>query len=183
MPRPTKDGQHARKPRKRAGQHLRTPNGIADATSKPEDIKEFWRQWPNARAAIAAGVAGMIALKVTGDAAQAALEALDKDRALKYTVAIRDGKSTIFLWKTLNETIPEGSVRLEKGVTVLGRKKFIIAPNDVNATECARHFVDGQSIARAIAPAPDWLLARVRPRLLVHRFLGTDHFRQDSPDR
>jgi hypothetical protein len=48
---------------KRPGRHPSTPNGIADATSKPEDIKEFWTRWPNARPAIATGVAGMIAKK------------------------------------------------------------------------------------------------------------------------
>jgi hypothetical protein len=147
---------------KRPGQHPRTPNGIADATSKPEDLKEFWTRWPNARPAIATGVAGMIALKVTGEAAQAAL---DKELASTNTVEIRDGKSRIFLWKTVTETIPEGSVRLEQGVTVLGRKKFIIAPNDLDASEGTRRFV--QSIRQVdIAAAPDWLLARLRPRLL-----------------
>jgi hypothetical protein len=143
------------------GRHLRTPNGIADATSKPEEIKKFWTQWPNARIAIATGVAGIIAVKLS----EAAEAALDKELASTTTVEIRDGKSRIFLWKTVTETIPEGSGRLEQGVTVLGRKKFIIAPNDLDASEGTRRFV--QSIRQVdIAAAPDWLLARLRPRLL-----------------
>jgi hypothetical protein len=147
---------------KRAGQHLRTPNGIADATSKPEDIKEFWSQYPKAKIAVATGVAGMIALKVTGDVAQAAIS---EDLAAQSTVEIIDGNSRIFLWKTLVENIPDGSVKLEKGVTVLGRNKFIIAPNELDASEGARRFASGPNQVD-IAQAPDWLLGRLRPRLL-----------------
>jgi Bifunctional DNA primase/polymerase, N-terminal len=147
---------------KRPGQHLRTPNGIADATSKPAEIKEFWSKYPKAKIAIATGVAGMIALKVAGEAAQAALS---KDLAAQSTVEIRDGSSTIFLWKTLLENIPDGTVKLEKGVTVLGRNKFIIAPNDLDASEGARRFAWGPNQVD-IAQAPDWLLGRLRPRLL-----------------
>jgi hypothetical protein len=91
--------------------------------------------------------------------------ALDKELASTNTVEIREGKSRIFLWKTVTETIPEGSVRLEQGVTVLGRKKFIVAPNDLDASEGTRRFVRGIRQVD-IAAAPEWLLARLRPRLL-----------------
>jgi hypothetical protein len=57
----------------RPGQHVRMPQGIADATSKFETIKNFHSRYPKAKLAIAAGVAGIIALKVTGKAAHEAL--------------------------------------------------------------------------------------------------------------
>jgi hypothetical protein len=145
---------------KRPGQHVRMPKGIDDATSKPEKIKKFYSRYPKAKLAIATGVAGMIALKVTGEAA---LEALAEDLGWTDTVEIRAGKSRIFLWKVEGQDIPDGSVPLSKGVRVFGRGRFIIAPNDL-ASKSGRHFAGPPGVFD-IAEAPGWLLRRLRPRL------------------
>jgi hypothetical protein len=149
---------------KRPGRHLRTPNGIADATSNPEEIEKFLTTFPKARIAVATGVAGMIALKVTGEAAKTSLKEL---LSSAHTVEIEDGKSRIFLWKVETDAIPEGRVCLSTGVTVLGRDRYFIAPDDLDAPKGKRRFVSRGLLGDMdIAPAPDWLLARLRPRLL-----------------
>jgi excisionase family DNA binding protein len=53
---------------KRPGEHPRTPNGIADATTDPGKIKEFWTKWPSAKIGIATGAPDIIAVTVKGDA-------------------------------------------------------------------------------------------------------------------
>jgi Bifunctional DNA primase/polymerase, N-terminal len=78
---------------RRPGQHVRMPNGIDDATSKPEEIKAFFEKHPKAKLAIATGVAGVIALKVTGKTAHAGLA---EHLGWTNTVEIGDGHSTIF---------------------------------------------------------------------------------------
>ena len=72
----TKDGRCTcgDKDCRQPGRHLRTPNGVDGATSDPAKIEEFWSRWPNARIAIATGVAGIIALKVISEAGPAALD-------------------------------------------------------------------------------------------------------------
>jgi ParB-like chromosome segregation protein Spo0J len=149
---------------KRPGQHLRTPNGIADATSNPEEIKKFLTKFPKARTAVATGVAGMIALKVTGEAAQTSLKDL---LSSVQTVEIEDGKSRIFLWKVETDVIPEGRVFLSTGLTVLGHNRYFIAPDDLDAPKGKRRLVSRGLLGDMdIAQAPEWLLGRLRPRLL-----------------
>jgi Bifunctional DNA primase/polymerase, N-terminal len=143
----------------RSGRHLRTPNGFDDATSNPDKIKEFSSDYPKAKFAIATGIAGMIALKVTGEAAHAAVA---EDLKSTRTVEISDGKSTFFLLKVRSEYIPEGSVLLSKGVRILGRDRFIVAPNEL-ASKTGLHFVNPPG-GVDIADAPGCLLARLCAR-------------------
>ncbi len=143
----------------RPGRHPRTPNGIEDATSNPDKIKELWSDHPKAKIAIATGVAGMIALKVTGEAADAAVA---DDLKSTSTVQIHDGNSTFFLLKVRAEQIPDGSVLISKGVRILGRGRFIVAPNEL-AAKTGRCFFNHPGVAD-VADAPDHFLACLRAR-------------------
>jgi hypothetical protein len=148
---------------KQPGQHLRTPNGVADFTSEPEDIKELWSKCPKAKIAIEM-VDELIALRVIGSKPQAALAAALTSVA---TVQVIDGSSSLYLWKAPIETVPTGRVRLRKGVEVLGRGEYFCAPIDLNTVGGKRRFaVDGVIGQVDIAPAPEWLLALLRPQLL-----------------
>jgi hypothetical protein len=106
----------------------------------------------------------VIALVVNGKAAQSAL----RDRLSSAdTVQIIDGRAHIYLWRAPDETVPEGTVPLRKGVKVLGRGAYFIAPNKLHAANGKRRFAAGGVIGQVdIAAAPEWLLARLRPHVL-----------------
>jgi putative DNA primase/helicase len=40
---------------KRSGKHPRTKNGVHNATTDPEQIRRWWRQWPSANIGVATG--------------------------------------------------------------------------------------------------------------------------------
>lgn len=142
----------------RPGRHLR----IDDPTSNPVSIKEYWTQWPKAKIGIATGAPDIIALTVTGNDGRLALK---KHGTLATTVEFRTGKSRTCLLKAPADAIPNGTVRIAKGVIVRGRGKYVILPNDPKVSE-GRHFVSGHAIGQMdIAPAPDWLLTSIRRHL------------------
>jgi putative DNA primase/helicase len=147
----------------RAGTHLRSPNGIEDATMEPAEI-EALESWSSSRIAIETGVDGVIALVVNGKKPQAALaEALSSAA----TVQVIDGNARTYLWKAPAEVVPDGRVLVRKGVEVLGRGEYFMAPNDLNTTSRKRRFaVDGVVGQVDIAAAPEWLLTSLRPHLL-----------------
>jgi hypothetical protein len=147
---------------KQPGRHPRTPNGIEDATGKPDEIKKFWSQWPKAKIAIATGAPDIIALTVTGNDGRSALK---KHGTLKKTVKFRADDSRTYLLKAPIDAIPDGTVGIAKGIIVHGRGEYVIAPNDLKVAE-GRHFVAGHRIGQTdIAPAPDWLLTLIGRRL------------------
>jgi hypothetical protein len=146
------------------GEHLRTPNGIDGATKDPMTIEAFGSKWSSSRIAILTGVEGLIALKVAGKAPQAALAELLSSAV---TVQVIDGGSHIYLWRAPDEAVPDGGVLLRKGVEVLGRGKYFVAPNDLDTARGERRFAADGVIGQVdIATAPEWLLASLRPHLL-----------------
>jgi hypothetical protein len=146
------------------GEHLRTPNGIDGATKDPMTIEAFGSKWSSSRIAILIGVEGLIALKVAGKAPQAALAELLSSAV---TVQVIDGGSHIYLWRAPDEAVPDGGVLLRKGVEVLGRGKYFVAPNDLDTARGERRFAADGVIGQVdIATAPEWLLASLRPHLL-----------------
>jgi hypothetical protein len=64
---------------KRPGNHPRTPNGLADATTDPQKIKKMWGRWPIAKIGIALG-SGLIAVVVKNKAGREALKKLESPK-------------------------------------------------------------------------------------------------------
>jgi Bifunctional DNA primase/polymerase, N-terminal len=81
--------QHCEQP----GRHPRTKNGLKDATTDPEEVKQMWGRWPKAKAGIAPGpTSRVLALVSEGAAGKESLrKLLEHNEALKKTVTIRHG--------------------------------------------------------------------------------------------
>ena len=62
--------------RKRAGKHPRTPHGHLDATTDPEQIRAWWRRWPDANIGCWTGPSGLAVLDVDGPAGAESLARL-----------------------------------------------------------------------------------------------------------
>jgi putative DNA primase/helicase len=53
---------------KSVGKHPRTRSGVLSATNKPETIRKWWAQWPDANIAVATGrKSGIIVIDVDAD--------------------------------------------------------------------------------------------------------------------
>jgi hypothetical protein len=71
------------------------------------------------------------------------------------------------LWKAPAELVPDGRVTVRKGVEVLGRGQYFVAPNDLYAAKGRRRFAAASAVGQVdIAAAPDWVLASLRPHVL-----------------
>jgi Bifunctional DNA primase/polymerase, N-terminal len=145
---------------KQPGRHPR----IDIATSKPAMIKKHWTKWPKAKIALATGAPDIIALTVTGNEA---LEALKKRGTPEKTVKFRADDSRTYLFKSPIDAIPDGTVRIAKGIIVSGRGEYVILPNDLKVAKERRHFVSDRGVGQVdIAAAPEWLVASLRPHVL-----------------
>jgi Bifunctional DNA primase/polymerase, N-terminal len=150
------------------GRHPRTENGLQDATTDPEEVKQMWGRWPKAKAGIALGTkSGVIALVTEGAAGKESLRKLLKhNEALKKTVTIGDGEFRIRLFRA-----PDGCTghrELGNGLTILGDGDLVVMPSRIGLAKPG--FVKGRALGEVkIAEAPKWLLdqfARQVPRVL-----------------
>ena len=138
----------------------KTENGNEGATTDLHTPTDRWTESPKAKIAIATGAPDLVALRISGDDGRTALWALRrKNGNVPSTVAFRTDSSWTYLFKVRPDAVPDGEVRLTKGITLHGRGSHVIAPSRLDAPKSERHFVKGRAIREVdFAPAPDWLL-------------------------
>jgi hypothetical protein len=157
------------------GRHPRTENGLQDATTDSEDVKQMWGRWPKAKAGIPLGTQSrVLALVSEGATGKASLrKLLEHNEPLKKTVTIRHGKCLTRLFRT-----PEGCTvhhrELGHGLTILGDGDLVVMPSRTGLANPG--FLKGWAVGKVkIAEAPKWLLDR-RARQLA-RVLTTDEIK------
>ena len=128
----------------RPGAHLRVK--LKDARSEPAIVTEYWTRWPAARIAIETGIGGLIAVKVSGETDRAVLDGW----LTRPTVEFKQGSDTIYFFAVDDDEMPVGEIRLDRGVTVLGRNQFVPVPDDLPENK--------------VVAAPDALLDRLCAR-------------------
>jgi hypothetical protein len=142
------------------GKHPRTVNGCRDATRDPQQIRRWWRRWPDANPAIATGEgSGIFTVDVDtnkgGDLHFA--RRIARQGPLPDTCTNRTGGGGwhfIFSWPD-GADIRNSTSQLAHGVDVRGNGGYIMAPP-------ANHISGGfYEIEINIDPvaAPDWLIA------------------------
>jgi hypothetical protein len=127
------------------GRHPRTKNGLKDATTDPEKIKQMWARWPKAKAGIALGpTSRVLALVSEGAAGKESLrKLLEQNEALKKTVTIRDGELLTRLFRTPDDCTVHHR-ELGNGLAILGDGDLVLMPNDsrpsspIRSRTCAR---------------------------------------------
>jgi putative DNA primase/helicase len=128
----------------RPGGHTRVR--ICDATSEPAIVAQYWDKWRAARIAIVTGVGNTIAVKVSGKAGRAALGGWSTGS----TVEFKQGSERVYFFVVGDDEMPAGEIRLEEGVSVLGRNRFVAVPDDLPEND--------------VDVAPDVLRHRLRAR-------------------
>lgn len=145
---------------KEPGRHPRTEHGIEDAATDSETIGGWWDQWPKAKIVIATGTIIAVTVTTGGHAAWRTLQ--QNHGALPKTPQLRTSKLRIYLLKAPPDAVPEGKVRLAKGITLHGHGSYIVAPRRLGAPKSERHFVKGLAVGEIdFAPPPYWLLGLI----------------------
>lgn len=136
-------------------------------TSDPDQVWKDWQKWPNANVGIATGQgSGFWAIDL--DVKDNGLEAWKKfcgDLDLPQTVTVRTpsgGRHYWFRWPEEGDVF--NSVRkLGPGIDVRGEGGIVVAPPSAKPDGRSYTFEPGLCPSEVeIAPAPEWLLSRVR---------------------
>jgi hypothetical protein len=151
---------------KHAGKHPWTANGFNDASTDPATIEEWWRCRPGSNIGIMLSMSNLFALDVDvrhkGDVTLAGLEAVHGP--LPRTVqSLSGGGGRHILFQHPGGTIQGGSNKLGPGLDVIC-KGAVVAPPSLHAS--GQQYVwepDSDPGEVAVSPAPEWLLALLRP--------------------
>lgn len=149
------------------GKHPLTANGVKDASADPDQIKRWWREYPNANIGLAGGATIFVDLD---DGAE------ESDLAIfprTVTVKTRDGYHLYFKApeggiKNGNFDLPNASGRASAAKTnVRGSGYYVVAPGSVvNGHEYQWHSDLGGELSpqeAQLASVPDWLLGAKSP--------------------
>lgn len=149
--------------------HPRTPNGFRQASKDENQIREWWKQWPNANIGIATGVvSGFFVI----DLDEKPEEGLSGSEGWAKLVTengpdgnppeIESGSGGIHLLYRHVEGVGNSNKAMPKGIDIRGEGGYIVAPPSV-------HFKGGRYTWINDAPlveAPGWLVERLKSRVL-----------------
>jgi hypothetical protein len=133
------------------------------ATTDEATVRRWWQTWPTADIGIATG-GGLLVLDVDprhgGDTSLAALEG--HYGPLPDTPRVLTGGGGVHLYVAVNEVIGNRA-GLAPGIDLRGDGGFVVAPPSLHAS--GRRYAWELGVSPddvALAPAPDWLLKRIR---------------------
>jgi hypothetical protein len=114
--------------------HPITQQGVKDATSGREQIKEWWRLYPHANIGIATGH-GLLVVDLDPRHG-GTLEALQKLVELPPTATVRTGSGGLHLYFTYDETLLLNNTasKLGPGIDTRGENGYVVAPPSKHAS-------------------------------------------------
>jgi hypothetical protein len=151
-----------------AAKHPRVTGGFHSATRDAGQIREWWKQWPDANIGVPAGaVSGLVVLDVDPDkGGDDTLYELEREYAeLPETVEqITGGGGRHVLFTHPGGPVPNSAGAIGPGLDIRGDGGYIlVAPSD--HASGGTYAWDHRPLEVALAPMPKWLLARALPRV------------------
>jgi len=139
--------------------HPRTGHGLKDATINEKQIRQWWKQWPNANVAIATGPeSGLLVLDIDGDRGEASLAALIKQygRPPETIKALTGGGGRhIFFVYPSTYVIRNSAGKLGNGLDTRGEGGYVVAAPSVHISGQRYKWLNDPDPA----PTPEWLLS------------------------
>lgn len=141
-----------------------TANGLKDATTDPEIIRQWWQQNPQFNVAIATGaISNIFVIDVDGVDAELALRKLEAENgALPPTVEVITGRGRHMHFRWPEMQVRNSTGKIAAGVDVRGNGGYVLVPPSVHPS--GRVYTWSVDTASAVAAAPDWLLAKIAER-------------------
>lgn len=138
-----------------------TPHGFLDASTDPDVIAAWWRQWPLALIGLAIP-ASYVVVDVDGPQGWAALEGEGLTLPATLTATTGRGEWHRHLWYRLPDGVTVGCVKgLLPCVDTRAKGGYVIVPPS-RSVHGPYTWLDHFDMEK-IAPAPEWLLARCAP--------------------
>jgi predicted P-loop ATPase len=109
------------------GKHPRTQNGLDDATTDPEQIKRWWRQWPNANIGINCGQSGILVVDL--DKYKDGYQGDDLELNEETVTCLSGGGGAHLYYRMLNDdTFGNRNKKLPAGIDIRGHGGYVIVP-------------------------------------------------------
>lgn len=144
------------------GKRPRVATGFHAATTDEDQIREWWRNWPDAGVGIPTGEASrlvVIDLDEGGDKAFARLEQQHGDLPRTRRVETGGGGEHLYFLYPSGDLIRNSAGRIGPGIDVRGEGGYIVAPPSQHPRTGKRYRLIDKSPP---APLPDWLLDLLR---------------------
>jgi Bifunctional DNA primase/polymerase, N-terminal/Primase C terminal 1 (PriCT-1) len=137
-----------------------TAHGCKDATSDPDIIQGWWREWPDANLAVATGaVSNVLVLDIDGLDAEAQLRRLEANHGpLPATVESITARGRHLFFQYPEQPVRNSAGKLAPGIDVRGEGGYVLVPPSIHPS--GRRYCWSVDSGKAIAPAPEWLLAK-----------------------
>lgn len=137
-----------------------TANGLKDATTDLDIIRQWWRQEPQFNLAIATGaVSGIFVLDVDNLDAEVELRRLEAEHTgLPSTVEVITSRGRHVYFRTPEVTIRNSASKIAPGIDVRGEGGYVLAPPSIHPS--GRRY-EWSVDCSALADAPAWLVAKV----------------------
>lgn len=143
------DGPRCRAP----GRHPATAHGLHDATSEPDQIREWWRKNPDANIGIRTGEGFLV---VDVDSLESLAELEEEHGRLPETLTVRTGGGGLHHYFKIDQPIRNSVNRVGPGIDVRGESAYVVAPPSMHASG-RRYSVE---VDAPVAEMPDWLVER-----------------------
>src|SRR3974390_2224924 len=138
-----------------------TANGLKDATTDLDIIRQWWRQEPQFNLAVATGaVSGIFVVDIDGLDAEVVLRRLEAEHGgLPSTVEVITARGRHVYFR-LPEMLVRNSVgKIAPGIDVRGDGGYVLAPPSIHPS--GRRYEWSVDCATALAVAPVWLIDKV----------------------
>ncbi len=144
------------------GKHPRTPHGLKDASTSPEQIRSWWRVWPDANVGVVTGVlSGIVVLDIDGAAGDQGIESEGWNRPTP--TALTGRGRHLFFGHPMGGPV-KNSTALRIGVDVRGDGGYVVAPPSRHASGRTYAWDDENHLGAdlSLAPLPTPLLEELR---------------------
>ena len=142
--------------------HPHTKEGLHDASIGAEQIRAWWKRWPDANVAVATGeISGMVVIDVDGTAGEATLEQLEAEHGMLPDTAraITGGDGLHYLFRHPGERVRNSAKKkLGPGLDVRGDGGYIVVAPSLHRSGNRYEWLDDTELAEM----PAWLLERLR---------------------
>jgi Bifunctional DNA primase/polymerase, N-terminal/Primase C terminal 1 (PriCT-1) len=141
-----------------------TANGLKDATTDLDLIRQWWRQEQRYNVAVTTGErSGIFVIDIDGLDAECELRKLEAEHgelpATVETITAR-GRHIYFKWPEI--PVRNSAGKIARGIDVRGEGGYVLAPPSVHPSGRRYHW--GVDSAGAFASVPDWLLDKIAER-------------------
>lgn len=146
------------------GKIPKTKNGYKDASLNPEQVRQWWTEWPLANIGIPTGSqSGFWVLDIDGEEGEKSLSELERiNGKLPQSVEVISGGGGRHIYFSMPATgiIPSSASKIAKGVDIRGDGGYIVAPPSIHPS--GKRYEWSVDSSDDFIPAPEWLLTLVK---------------------